>query len=1495
METPVWDIIDKYFTQSGNADCANRLVAHQIESMNEFLDKKLIQIIQGFNPIQICHNYCAECRDFKSKINLNILQPSISKPMFQHTDGSQVVMTPHLARMNNLTYAANLYVDICITTETLNDDGVIERKESKFPSVCIGKVPIMVRSKACVLSQMPALAEEGGKHECRYDFGGYFIVNGNEKVVISQDRISENKTLVFAPNGNGDGMYAEIRSMPDGMFLPPKTTNLHLSGKSNHMGNVIRLSASFLRSDVPLFAMFRALGVESDKEIFAHIVYDIDADKNQRMLQQLTACAEDACEIHTQEDAFNLLLKFLGTTGTPREYLEQPAKAVEVLQTTIRHDFLSHVGKSFKKKALYLGYMVRKMLSIHLGYQDYDNRDSYLHKRIDTPGILFSNLFRQCYGKLIKDVRNLIVREMNLWRANPNCTQVITETNIHRFFKQSVIETALRYALSTGNWGVKSVGSFQNVRQGVAQVLNRMSYLSTLSHLRRINTPMEKNGKLIQPRKLENSQYGMICGAETPEGSAVGLVKNIALSTHITNGISSVYVRKVIEELGTQLYNDETEDMLGFLKRMGADDAVLIMVNGDLIGFHTDPSHLYVNLKHCKRYGTIPPTTAIVWDVQKSTIYVSTEAGRMCRPMLIVDDNTIRAAKTWDKFANKTFQQMVAPLEDDTSEGIIEFLDVDETDKAMVAMFPAHLQRGVKGTTLPPKFTHCELHPSLMSGVLAANIPFMEHNQAPRNCYQCLWVEENVRMADGTVRKIKDVKVGDEVICFDTAKMTLNNTKVIHQYVRPTDKPIYKLTTVSGRAIILTHDHKLMTFEDGWKDLRSMGTALLGMMVDSPSFDTTADKKPIIEDGIERLYELALLPLYTTSDKLPVLARIIGYMCGHGDVAFAAYQDQQAFDDDLKYLGFTEYTMRDSAFIWLAQKLGAFAPVDVIPSWLSGCSAHVKAQWLSGYCGGSSDGTAPDIGINIGLIRPYYNSLRAAVWMTNTEYKKHVDYMTKVGGTVVSLAEWQSMVKVKGDLLFMPRFKSESMKNVMIADITVESDFHSFIGGAGFAVSNSAMGKQAVGTYMTNFNHRYDTMAHVLHYPQKPIVRTRLQQYLFGDKLPTYTNAVVAIMTMTGFNQEDSVMINQAAIDRGFMTSTYNKSYRDQCSKNHSTGQEEVFMKPEIDASSRTNPYNYEKLDEDGFVPKNTFVDSNDILVGKVMPHKVQGVIHNRDSSLQMKGNDEGYVDNIHVGVNGDGYKYCKVRLRKYRKPMIGDKFASSAAQKGTVGMIYRQQDMPFTKDGIVPDIIMNPHAIPSRMTIGQLMECIMAKAGCHIGARGDATPFTSCKVEDIAKVLEESGYERYGNEVLYCGRTGQQLQTEIFIGPTCYQRLKHMAADKQHSRGSNGPIILMTRQPAEGRARNGGLRFGEMERDAIVAHGASAFLKERMLDVSDNFRVFVCRKCGLLCTGNPDKSIFKCNQCKNGTDIVQVRIPYAMKLLMQELMSLSVAPRMVV
>mmetsp|Transcript_4947 Transcript_4947/g.16521 ORF Transcript_4947/g.16521 Transcript_4947/m.16521 type:complete len:328 (-) Transcript_4947:234-1217(-) len=284
-----------------------------------------------------------------------------------------------------------------------------------------------------------------------------------------------------------------------------------------------------------------------------------------------------------------------------------------------------------------------------------------------------------------------------------------------------------------------------------------------------------------------------------------------------------------------------------------------------------------------------------------------------------------------------------------------------------------------------------------------------------------------------------------------------------------------------------------------------------------------------------------------------------------------------------------------------------------------------------------------------------------------------------------------------------------------------------------------------------------------------------------------------------------------------------------------------------------------------------------------------------RDVSTKMREAESGIVDQTMVTTNEKGLSFVKVRVRSVRIPQIGDKFASRHGQKGTIGITYRQEDMPFSAEGITPDIIVNPHAIPSRMTIGHLIECLLSKVAALTGQEGDATPFCKVTVDEISAELERRGYQCRAFERMYNGHTGRRQQAYIFLGPTYYQRLKHMVDDKIHAR-ARGPVTNLTRQPVEGRAKYGGLRFGEMERDCMISHGVAAMLKERLFDQSDKFRVHVCERCGLMSIANLRKQSFRCrvHECASA-ETCQIFMPYACKLLFQELMAMQIAPRMVV
>jgi DNA-directed RNA polymerase II subunit RPB2 len=378
-------------------------------------------------------------------------------------------------------------------------------------------------------------------------------------------------------------------------------------------------------------------------------------------------------------------------------------------------------------------------------------------------------------------------------------------------------------------------------------------------------------------------------------------------------------------------------------------------------------------------------------------------------------------------------------------------------------------------------------------------------------------------------------------------------------------------------------------------------------------------------------------------------------------------------------------------------------------------------------------------------------------------------------------------------------------------------------------------------------------------------------------------------------------MINRASLERGLFRSIFYRTYKDEERKNQSSGEEERFQCPDPTLTRQMKNANYTKLDETGFVPENTYVDTDDILIGKVVPLRVPtgmvipaGAKRFRDVSRTMRNNETGWVDRIFKNRNGEGYSFAKVRVRQDRIPEIGDKFSSRHGQKGTCGMILDPEDMPHTAGGMVPDIIINPHCIPSRMTIAQLLETLLGKAGRSLGCLGDGSPFNNVTLERVVEILrDELGLEPGGNEILYNGFTGRQMETSIFMGPCFYQRLRHCSADKMHSRAS-GPLVMLTRQPAEGRAREGGLRFGEMERDCVAAHGIAEFTKERFMECSDLFRCWSCQDCGLIAIANPKEGIWNCRGCGNSTNFSAIEIPYAYKLLLQELETMCITSRIV-
>jgi DNA-directed RNA polymerase II subunit RPB2 len=1199
-------ILSAYFAQNNG----RQIISNQIESFNQFIEKDIPEIIHMVNPISVhgspdapssiprsalasaigvsttaAHALlgttveatvaAAEEETPRSKARANIEYEiklefdriTLRKPTIFENNGSIQPMMPNDARLRNLTYAAPLNVDVKVTTTMIdnNHGGARDSRVRLFPNIHLGKVPVMVGSKFCLLADQPNIhpSEIG---ECAEDLGGYFIIQGGERAIISQERMSENRPFVFRNNRNTarDREAVEIKCIgPDNDQVPKSNAVRIVYHPKNPQIMLLKANVPRVKTDIPLFILFRALGIEPDKEICDLI---LGPDGDSAFNSVIDESMIEAADIRTQAQAHEWLSHHFITWSVR-------SQRNVAIADILAEELFPQVGGADKnyEKACFLAHMTRKVLWVAWNRIPNDDRDAYPNKRVDIPGFLLADLFRKTFtSRMVKDIRASLAKEIHggSWRATNNFEEIVNINNINKIIKSTILDVNLKSSMATGNFGSLKVGGQPKI--GVSQVLNRLNFMSAISHLRRISTPIEKTGKLIAPRKLHNTQWGYICPCETPEGGTVGVVKNFS-STDFVSIYSLASV--VTDFLKTQNKLIALQDSTMQEKQ----DHVRVFLNGAWIGTFrgSEASTSIAELRYAKRAGVLHRYTGIVWKISLRELWITTEAGRVIRPLYYAPalrevlanpalKDEIMALATWNDL-----------LEWETPERnhLFEYIDAGETEGSYIAMSPEDAAKA--------DYTHAELHASTILGALASNIPFPDHNQSPRNAYQ------------------------------------------------------------------------------------------------------------------------------------------------------------------------------------------------------------------------------------------------------------------------------------------------------------------------------SAMGKQAMGMYALNYRERFDAMAHVLCYNEVPLVSPFMSKIYGAQSLPAGQNIIVAIMTYTGYNQEDSNMMNRAALERGRFRSVFYRTYKDEERKNQSSGEEERFCRPDPTFTKQMKHANYEKLGEDGFVPENTYIGPDDVLIGKVVPLRVPtgtvvptGAKRFRDVSKTPRNNEIGYVDKIYKNRNGEGYSFVKIRTRQDRVPEIGDKFSSRHGQKGTMGMILNPEDMPQTATGLIPDMIINPHCIPSRMTIAQLMETLLGKAGCMAGALGDGTPFNDVTVEGIASMLrDEYGLEPYGNEILYDGFTGRMMETAIFMGPCYYQRLRHCSADKLHSRAS-GPLVMLTRQPAEGRARDGGLRFGEMERDCVAAHGITEFTKERFMECSDAFPCHVCRDCGLLAVANAESGIWECRACGNTTKFSAVHIPYASKLLIQELETMCIAPR---
>lgn len=1117
LEDPVstaedkWQLLPAFLKVKG-------LVKQHLDSFNYFVDVDLKKIIKANELVLL---------DVDPQFYLKYLDIRVGHKLTLKPGTKEVIMAPHECRLRDLTYSAPIYVDVEYTRG---------RKIIMYKDLEIGRMPIMLRLNKCILDgisdkRMAAL------EECPIDPGGYFIVNGTEKVILVQEQLSKNRIIVEADEKKGlvqASVTSSTHERKSKTYVISKNEKIYLKHNS-------------IAEDVPIVIALKAAGILLDLEVLQLV-----CGTNPQYQDLFAVNFEEAAKmgVFTQQQALLYIGKRVKTVrraGAPK--LSQLQEGIEAIATTV----IAHLtveNLNFREKALYMAIMARRVLMTMHNPQMVDDRDYVGNKRLELAGQLMLLLFEDLFKKFNTDFKANIDKILKKPLRTSEFDALLL-INIH----SNNISMGMNRAISTGNWLLKR---FKMERAGVTHVLLRLSYISALGMMTRILSQFEKLRKVSGPRALQPSQFGMLCTSDTPEGEACGLVKNLALMTHITTDDEEGPVRRLCFVLGCEDINLVDSATLYSPGNYG------IFVNGTLVGTTRFPVKFVRDFRRLRRSGKISEFISIFTNSHHAAVHIATDGGRICRPLIIVENGQ-------SKVQAHHLRRLISgewAFDDFLKHGLVEYLDVNEENDSLIALYEKDLQNLLN-------YTHLEIEPFTVLGAVAGLIPYPHHNQSPRNTYQC------------------------------------------------------------------------------------------------------------------------------------------------------------------------------------------------------------------------------------------------------------------------------------------------------------------------------AMGKQAIGAIAYNQFRRIDTLLYFMVYPQQPMVKTKTIELIDYDKLPAGQNATVAVMSYSGYDIEDALVLNKASIDRGFGRCQVVRKNTIQL-KRYPNHTKDIVGGMRVDENGEPI-FSHAPLGPDGLGEVGLRIENGQVFANKQVPtnagesvlgEPVQAGPLHRETPAYYKGPEPLYVDQVMMSVLDNDQALIKVLLRQTRRPELGDKFSSRHGQKGVCGIIVNQEDLPFNDDGILPDIIMNPHGFPSRMTVGKMIELISGKAGVLNGSLEYGTCFGGSKLEDMSQILVDKGFSYSGKDMLYSGVTGEALQAYIFFGPIYYQKLKHMVLDKMHAR-ARGPRAVLTRQPTEGRSRDGGLRLGEMERDCVIAYGASQLLLERLMISSDAFDVDVCSNCGLMGYSS------WCNSCKSSEHVIRMTIPYAAKLLFQELILMNIAPRL--
>lgn len=1448
----VRDLLKNHFETDG-------FVRHQIDTFDDYIYNSIQRIVTEEPDIHVCPK-----KDQSYTVKFGKVW--ISPPAILEEDRTLRPIYPAEARTRDQSYDAAIHVDI---EEIWEEEG--EKEVKTFRRAIIGRTPIMIRSGLCNLLKLTP-AERITAGECEHDQGGYFVIKGKERVLLGQIRGVYNKVLVIPQKANDKYQYiAEIRSMSEETGHSAVVQAM-IDVDDNHLC----FSLPYIKEVIPVGVVFKALGFIDEEEILNFVGLNLaNHIKYRKMI------IRDAFFVSNTDDALKHISQY------PMHVIKED-KRIDYGKQVVEKELFPHMGvmSTNREKAYFLGYMINKLISTKLGLRQDDDRDNYANKRVEMAGVLCSDLFRTLFKRYLSN----IVQQIEKKKQRPDIMTMISRINS--------ITVGLKQCFSTGNWGVQKNAY---MRTGVSQILSRMTYGATLSHLRRIVIPIGKEGKNTKIRQIHPSQIFFCCPAETPEGQSAGIVLNLALTCRITTRVPTVLIKEIIEK---------SENIINLDDFRGNNVETRVFLNGVFLAVTEEPDSLVEELKEYRQSGLISKQVSVTYDSADDEIKIYCDEGRLIRPLFKYSDQDIDTSKTWHEL---------------TDSNVIEYLDNTEIEETVIAMTPKDIDKY--------DCEYCEINPSMMMGVMANIIPFSNHTQSPRVCYQSSMGKQAIGIyslshltRSDTITHVLDYPqkplvstMASDFMGFSDVPSGINAIVAIACYsgFNQEDSVLLNRNAVERGLFWLTSYRTLVeeekkcsapsTFEiiqippldcrrkdcnygllddDGVVKVGvpvKKGDVIIGKVLKvsrKGEKDAYTDSSLVIKSGEEGSIDRIIATNTPNGYKLVKVVVRCSKIPEVGD-KFACYSPDTDVLTENGWKNITKITKNDKiASLQNRKRLEYIHPTDLQSYDYDGnmytvdhehvdlCVTpnHRMFTWVPSISCTGNFTIQPASEIK-GEKRCYMSYV--SEWEPNNNMKQCV--IPSAGGfpsLVVNLETWCTFFGIwisNGSVLV----GNDNNKHIKTNSVHIRLDCNNLDIDDSQGLKNcleECMNKMGLG-----WNLRVSTDGKIDWWCDDPRLYEYLKNFNISDNkkyLPRWC-----------FNMD---IYHSRVLARYIMIS--DKSY-DPCIT-------DLFTTFQTTSTSLRD--DFQRLCMHTGWPCTYEEDRNEnvMCLERGTPLKVWK-IKTRLLSMDTVVNEEDKDEKDDYWAPYKGKVYCctvptedgVILVRRNGKPVwCGN---SRSAQKGTCGMTYPQEDMPFSPTtGLTPDIVINSHCIPSRMTINQLMECILGKTCALEGEFGDATPWKEESSEKLANKLCENlaktGFERHGTEELYNGMTGEPLEAKIFIGPTYYQRLKHMVSDKIHSR-SSGHVTTLTRQPLEGRSRDGGLRFGEMERDCMITHGVSKFLKERLFEQSDPYQIVVCNKCGNISTTQTE-----CRGCH--TDNVSLcNMPYAAKLLTQELNAMSI------